>query len=113
MNDSLSPSQPFFLYARKSTDVEDKQVLSIDGQLAELREFAQKEHLSIIGEYIEKQSAKIPGRPLFNEMMSKVHESKEPIGIIAWHPFMSTSNIRHVLPSYYNWWRVSYSRLSV
>lgn len=33
----------YFLYARKSTDVEDKQALSIDAQLAELREFAVRE----------------------------------------------------------------------
>ncbi len=78
-------TQPFFLYARKSTDVEDKQVLSIDGQLAELREFAQKEHLSIIGEYIEKQSAKMPGRPVFNEMMENI-EHGQANGILSWHP---------------------------
>jgi DNA invertase Pin-like site-specific DNA recombinase len=35
---------------------------------------------------IESKSAKKPGRDVFNEMMSKVHESKEPIGLIAWHP---------------------------
>ena len=30
----------YFLYVRKSTDVEDKQVLSIAAQIAELKEFA-------------------------------------------------------------------------
>ncbi len=48
----------YFLYARKSTDVEDKQVLSIEAQLAELRNYAKTENLSIIEEIVEKQSAK-------------------------------------------------------
>jgi site-specific DNA recombinase len=48
----------FFLYARKSTDVEDKQALSIDAQLSELREFAVRDNLMIVAELIEKQSAK-------------------------------------------------------
>ena len=80
-----APTQSFFLYARKSTDVEDKQILSIDGQLAELREFAHKEGLTIIGEYIEKQSAKIPGRPVFNQMMEKIEHGLAS-GIVSWHP---------------------------
>src|SRR3989344_4825213 len=37
MNNNME-NKKFFLYARKSTDVEDKQVLSIDAQLTELRE---------------------------------------------------------------------------
>ena len=44
----------YFLYARKSTDVEDKQILSIEGQLAELRELAKRENLFIVDEFIEK-----------------------------------------------------------
>ncbi len=75
----------YFLYARKSTDVEDKQVLSIEAQLAELRNYAKTENLSIVEEIVEKQSAKSPGRPLFNSMLSRI-EAGEANGIIGWHP---------------------------
>src|SRR3989344_306508 len=78
-------SHPCFLYARKSTDVEDKQVLSIEAQLVELREYATRESLQIVEEFVEKQSAKIPGRPIFNRMMEKV-EKGDAQGILAWHP---------------------------
>src|SRR3989344_3859175 len=74
----------FFLYARKSTDVEDKQIRSIEDQIAELRAFAKQEKLNVIDVLIEKQSAKIPGRPIFNEMLDKV-ERGEANGILAWH----------------------------
>ncbi len=77
--------QKFFLYARKSTDVEDKQVLSIEAQITELREFAKRENLEIVDVLIEKQSAKTPGRPLFNSMLDRI-ENGEANGIIAWHP---------------------------
>src|SRR3989339_791433 len=76
----------FFLYARKSTEDEERQVMSIEAQLAELTEFAKRENIEIAETFIESKSAKKPGREIFNEMMSKVHESKEPIGLIAWHP---------------------------
>jgi len=75
----------FFLYARKSTDVEDKQILSIDAQTNELREFAAREGLNVVEELIEKQSAKIPGRPIFNAMLERI-EAGEADGILAWHP---------------------------
>ncbi|MDD3729284.1 MAG: recombinase family protein [Candidatus Pacebacteria bacterium] len=74
----------FFLYARKSTDVEDKQVRSIEDQIAELRAFTKQENLNVIDVLIEKQSAKIPGRPIFNEMLDKI-ERGEANGILAWH----------------------------
>src|SRR3989344_4994459 len=77
--------QKFFLYARKSTDVEDKQVLSIEAQLTELRAFARQENLNVVEELIEKQSAKIPGRKIFNDMVKRI-EQGEAQGILAWNP---------------------------
>jgi len=50
----------YFLYARKSTDVEDKQILSIEAQLAELQALAKREQLNVVEVFIEKQSAKKP-----------------------------------------------------
>src|SRR3990167_8572840 len=73
----------YFLYARKSTDVEDKQVLSIEAQLNELRTLAKKENLTITEEFIEKRTAKMPGRPIFNEMVKKIQKG-EAEGIICW-----------------------------
>ena len=77
--------QKFFLYARKSTDIEDKQVLSIEAQVTELRAFAKNENLEIVEELIEKQSAKIPGRPIFDAMLKRI-EAGEVSGIVSWHP---------------------------
>src|SRR3989339_118474 len=76
----------YFLYARKSTEDEERQIMSIEAQLAELAEYAKRENIEIAETFIESKSAKKPGREIFNEMMSKVHDSKEPIGLIAWHP---------------------------
>ena len=62
-------NEKYILYARKSTDVEDKQVLSIEAQLVELRSYARNERLEIVDELIEKKSAKTPGRSVFSEML--------------------------------------------
>jgi len=77
--------QKYFLYARKSTDVEDKQVRSIDDQLAVLRALAKQEGLHIVQELTEKRTAKKPGRPVFNKMLDDIQHG-EADGIIAWHP---------------------------
>ena len=75
----------YILYARKSTDVEDKQVLSIEAQLIELRAYAKNEDIQIIDELVEKQSAKVPGRAIFGSMLKRI-ENGEANGILAWHP---------------------------
>ena len=75
----------YFLYARKSTDEEDRQVLSIEAQLDELKEFATKEKLEIVASFHEAKTAKEPGRNIFGEMLSRI-SAGEANGILAWHP---------------------------
>ncbi len=85
MNTQNFQTKKFFLYARKSTDTEERQVRSIDDQIAELKELAKKENLEIAKIFIEKQTAKEPGRPIFNEMLESIEKGKAS-GILAWHP---------------------------
>jgi len=75
----------YFLYARKSTEDDDRQVMSIEAQLFELRELARKENLEILEEFQESKSAKTPGREVFGEMFAKI-EKLDGVGILAWHP---------------------------
>ena len=50
----------YFIYTRKSTDSEERQVLSIESQISELKEFAAKEKLEILASFCEAQTAKEP-----------------------------------------------------
>ena len=78
-------TKKFFIYTRKSTDDKDRQVRSIADQLSELKELALKEQLEVVDVFVEKQTAKIPGRPVFGEMIERM-EKGEATGILAWHP---------------------------
>ena len=78
-------TKKFFIYTRKSTDDKDRQVRSIADQLSELKELALKEQLEVVDVFVEKQTAKIPGRPVFGEMLERM-EHGEASGILAWHP---------------------------
>ena len=75
----------FFLYARKSSESEERQALSIEAQLTELRQLADREHLEIAASFEEAKTAKEPGRTVFAEMLRKI-ERGEAEGILAWHP---------------------------
>ena len=76
----------YIIYARKSTEEDDRQVLSIEAQLVELKEFAAKEKLEIVGPtFVETKTAKEPGRTKFAEMLSLIEKGKAD-GIISWHP---------------------------
>ncbi len=74
------------LYARKSTEEDDKQVMSIEAQFFELEEYAHRERIEIVKVFTEAKSAKKPGRDEFAKMIEYIERSSEPIGIICWHP---------------------------
>jgi len=73
------------LYARKSTDTEDKQAQSLDDQVKYMTEIAKREDLRIIGEPIrESKSAKRPDvRPKFKALLQEIDDG-EIDGIICW-----------------------------
>ena len=73
----------YFLYARKSSESEDKQMASIESQLNELNKIAKQNKLEVVGRFTESKSAKAPGREVFNEMMTRIKKG-EAQGIICW-----------------------------
>ncbi len=72
------------IYCRKSTDREDRQILSTDSQKRILLKYAKDHGLVIVENYVEKQSAYKKGRPLFSKMMQQL-EVGEADAILTYH----------------------------
>jgi DNA invertase Pin-like site-specific DNA recombinase len=76
----------YFIYCRKSSEEEDRQIQSIDSQKRELmRLFAAQIGVEIVETLDEAQSAMTPGRPVFNQALDRI-ERGEAEGLIAWAP---------------------------
>lgn len=74
------------LYARKSTESEERQILSIDSQVKEMLQLAEREGLEIAEIRRESHSAKATGqRAVFNEIINDIKLGKFN-GIITWAP---------------------------
>lgn len=73
----------YVIYSRKSSEAEDRQILSIDSQVNELKDQAKKLRVDIIEVYSESKSAKSPGRDVFKAMMERIYTG-EVKGILCW-----------------------------
>jgi site-specific DNA recombinase len=73
----------YLLYCRKSTDTEDKQVLSLESQEKELLDLAAAKGLDVVRTLQESRSAKSEGRPIFAEVLSLI-QRKEADAILCW-----------------------------
>ena len=83
---TITPSQGrYALYARKSTEQDERQTQSIESQRKRAMEMVERTGKHIVAVYEESKSAKEPGRPVFNEILRRI-DAGEIDGIIAWHP---------------------------
>ncbi|MEI6553482.1 MAG: recombinase family protein, partial [bacterium] len=76
----------YVLYARKSTESEEKQILSIESQVKEMLQLAERDGLEIVDIRRESHSAKDSGqRPVFKEILEDIRRERFN-GILTWAP---------------------------
>lgn len=76
----------YCLYARKSTEQDELQALSIDSQIQEMKALAEREKLEVVEIRKESHSAKESGqRPVFNKILADLREGMFN-GILTWAP---------------------------
>lgn len=86
METTTAEKMKYVLYARKSTESDERQALSIDSQIKEMLLIAEREHLEILDIRREAHSAKDSGqRPVFKELLSDIRREKFN-AILTWAP---------------------------
>ncbi len=85
-DDANRQTLKYCLYARKSSESDERQAMSIDSQLAEMRALAENGGLNIVCELQESHSAKDSGkRPVYNKMIAGLKDG-EYNAILTWAP---------------------------
>ena len=73
----------YFIYCRKSSDTEDRQIASLPQQVKELTEQSERQDLKVVNVLQESQSAFHTGRPVFEEMMRRI-DNGEANAVLVW-----------------------------
>lgn len=73
----------YLIYARRSSDREDHQILSIEQQVETLQRLAAERGVEIAEVMTESASAKDPGRPIFTDLIKKIRNGKVA-GLLVW-----------------------------
>jgi DNA invertase Pin-like site-specific DNA recombinase len=74
----------YFIYARKSTEGEDRQSLSISSQIEDVLRLQAQQRLNVVDTITDSASAKIPfNRPAYASMIKRI-KKREATGIIVW-----------------------------
>lgn len=74
----------YYIYARKSSESEDRQVQSIDAQVDRLQELAADNGLNVVETLTESASAKDPGnRPVFEALLEALRDGQAD-AILCW-----------------------------
>lgn len=73
----------YIIYARKSSESDDRQALSLESQIEECQKVSELRGLKIARVFKESKSAKYPGRPLFNKMLDML-ENDSYAGVVCW-----------------------------
>jgi site-specific DNA recombinase len=86
MTEVLPSDYKYVLYARKSTEGDEKQALSIDSQIKEMTQIAEREKLNVVEVRRESHSAKESSqRPVFEEIVRDIDNGIFN-AIITWAP---------------------------
>lgn len=92
MQNALYKIIRYYIYVRKSSESEERQVQSLGDQIDRLTKMAAAAGLEVVEIFSEAKSAKSPGnRPIFDEMLKKI-EAGEANGILCWEINRLTRN---------------------
>ena len=83
---AVLPPVKYCLYARKSSEADELQALSVDSQIKEMLQTAERDKLDVVEIRRESHSAKAVGqRPVFNQILKDIRAGKFS-GILTWAP---------------------------